>query len=908
MANRDYSSIYGIKDFILNEIAPSYFKLEDISLLNVGLFGMVTDIGATTTQDNFNVTSRYITELLPGKSVLPEFIYAEAANYGIDNIFATCAKCSGMLFIKEDDIIASSVPETNTDYSRFFIDSDIKVYIGETIFTIPYNIKIRSKKIKDIEGNVINYNYSCTYDTSKLKNSLATIDYPYIKCVKTKVSGTNTSYIAIKVDLYQYNREMISESLVTNQTLNIPYIDIPFEGSLCNFEIMYKPASGTTKVQLQKLQENSPPSGTPFCYYKLLDEHTLRISFTTNDVYFVPEYKSELDIYIYQTDSEKGNFPLYTGNDIHVTASSSDDELDYNNTIAMFCTMTTDSMGGKPNYTPEELARLTWETKLSLQSRTTEDDLNRYFESYTALNDTEATFIKTRDDFATREFSCYTKIKDETEVFPTNTLNIKLNPDNLNGFKITDGKYIIKPGQTFIYDNDSLDDAVVGSGESIEYATPCAISIDTNPNTVAYYINSIDKNVDVEYGYINDDAQYQFIIKSLSITRNAINGDMGYNISLTILPSDSSLLNETVYSDDYSGDDIPDDMPTEGEDNPNESDGLDIRKLKVFIYASTYTGHYIKLTYDNDKSSRDTGYVFSTTLETNDSIYGNSIEITNMTKYGNGEEPNPCSINMIHPNFTIIVFNDEGKITSTGHEYASKIDNTDHLVLCNTFIPNADDYYLAYPLTLFKSNVSFIDNHGLPEAGFNVKISNVPLLSRKFLDNSSNIGMVLDKINTQHEFIMDTLNLLHSNFEIHMKFFNTYGKSRIFLTDIPDESGSNKNKLDTVHCKLTLKLKLFNGIDEAVCLSNIRDTIRLYFESLNDSTSQSRILSISNLLSIIHTTYKDEVEAIVFENFNSYGKSVQLIYSSGDITEFQKINSIPEFLTINEEDITLTTI
>ena len=108
MATRDYSSIYGIKDFILNDIAPSYFNVDDISQLNVGLFGMLTDITSTTTQDNFNVTARYITELLPGKAVLPEFIYAEAANYGINDIFAKCSSCKAMLFIKEEDILGKT--------------------------------------------------------------------------------------------------------------------------------------------------------------------------------------------------------------------------------------------------------------------------------------------------------------------------------------------------------------------------------------------------------------------------------------------------------------------------------------------------------------------------------------------------------------------------------------------------------------------------------------------------------------------------------------------------------------------------------------------------------------------------------------------------------------------------------
>ena len=50
---RDYSSIYNIEEFIINEIAPLYFNVEDVSLNRVGLLGMITDISGSVIEDQF---------------------------------------------------------------------------------------------------------------------------------------------------------------------------------------------------------------------------------------------------------------------------------------------------------------------------------------------------------------------------------------------------------------------------------------------------------------------------------------------------------------------------------------------------------------------------------------------------------------------------------------------------------------------------------------------------------------------------------------------------------------------------------------------------------------------------------------------------------------------------------------
>ena len=85
---RDYSSIYSIKDFTIKEIAPKYFPMDDISTLNVGLFGYVTDLISGISEDLFNTVSTYSQEIFPNKAQLPENIYSYAAFYEIDDLFS----------------------------------------------------------------------------------------------------------------------------------------------------------------------------------------------------------------------------------------------------------------------------------------------------------------------------------------------------------------------------------------------------------------------------------------------------------------------------------------------------------------------------------------------------------------------------------------------------------------------------------------------------------------------------------------------------------------------------------------------------------------------------------------------------------------------------------------------------
>ena len=264
MSIRDYSSIYDIKDFFINNLAPNYFDdIDDVSKMNVGLLGLISSINATTSEDVFNAVTMYINEMMPSQATLPEVIYAYAAQYGIDNIFATCAKMPIVLTIKESDIIENATVDSDGTMT-FVIDDDLAIYIEDIPFSIPYNIVITIHTIKN--GDNVSYSYIASYDNS-MNNTIADISgSPYMKIIKMTAEGI--PFIGIKTTAYQYIRKEYNENVISNNKLNIPSFDYSFDNDLCNFEVMYTSASTGKTSQCIKLLDTSLPSKNPSCFYK----------------------------------------------------------------------------------------------------------------------------------------------------------------------------------------------------------------------------------------------------------------------------------------------------------------------------------------------------------------------------------------------------------------------------------------------------------------------------------------------------------------------------------------------------------------------------------------------------------------------------------------------------------------
>lgn len=873
----DYSSIYTIKD-LYQKILPLYFNDNELALSTIGALGMFIDVNSSSTEDMMNITGRYITEIMPGQSELPDFIYSQAANYGVTKVLATPAKMSMLLLIKEKSVVEYA--KDVNGHLEFTLDAGMSILVDDITFSLPYNIKIRSTLFNS------EYNHMAYYDQD-YSNEAVDESIPFIKTMKTDINGD--VWLVLRINVYQYRRVKEQVPITTNSILNIPYADLSFSDQLCNFEVFYTPAGGTTLTQLEKRAIGQQATTKPFVYYKLSDDNTLRLSFANDDRYWVPDYNSTITVYLYETSGTGGNFPFnQEGIDVYVSTNTDDENLSYNRNVFPMGLSQGNSTGGKNQLTLEKVKTLTTEKMITVDSYTTDNDLNVYFNNFASIYDHDAVFVKQRDDYAGREYGCYTRINDDRDIVPTNTLNIKLDTDEADEHNSSLRQFIIKPGTIFRYMSDDDYNTVVkkhtddDNEYDVEYALAPLTIITTKPNKINFYMNTMDKDIEVDYTYFNINSIFNFVVKNCRIYRDAIHGDESYHIELQLARVDG-VFND-LQSPDFEF------QATNGV--------IDVSKLEVLIVFDTSTGDYLRMKCTTTNALEgDYIYVFTADINTNDTIDDNRILITDLIRRENNKTDERL-VDMTNPGIKFAVFYDYGEDDYNDYNDISVVS---HHTLCNIYTPRDGELYFAYPLELMRSHVIFEDNP-TAEYGFNFLIKQVPLFGKKFLLESELSRDILDDMTTEHTFLSNLVTSLHGLFTINMKFYNTYGKARDFYIGC----GTESEIINHVHCTFSIGIKFFDGIIIEDYLDLIKDYIKKYFENLNKLTSGTNQAFISVLEHQLHVNFKDQIKYAIFYSINGYDSKYQIIENILDMDDASNPNYVPEYLTLKTDDISIT--
>lgn len=876
--SKDYSSIYTTKEFF-QQVIPLYFNKDELALSTVGALGMFIDINSSTTEDMINIAARYINEQMPGQAELPDFIYANAANYGITNLFASPSKMTMLLLVKENDVINNG--KVINGHKEFVLDSDMSIIVDDLYFSIPYNIVIRSTTF---EGE---YNHMSYYDT-QYTNDVASEGVPFIKTMKTLINGD--IWLVLRVNVYQYLRERHDEQINTNSKLNIPYFEVTFSNQLCNFEAFYTPSGSEEVIQLEKKADKEKAITNPFIYYRLTGDNTIRFSFANDDRYFVPDYNSTITVYLYETNGVDGNFPLNeNGIDISVRANTENEDIAYNRSIFPQGLSQGNAVGGTDQLTLEKVKLLTSEKQVTVNSYTTDNDLNMYFNNFASIYDHNAIFVKQRDDYAGREYGCFAKIGDGTDIFPTNTLDMRLTLDDIDSHNTLLRQYIVKAGTVFKYETEDEKFIVVkkhdDEPEDIEYALAPLMVITTKPNQVNYYMTTIDKTVEVDYTYFNVDSLFNFVVNSCNIKRGAIYGEDDYYIELELARVDG-VFND-LQSDDFT--------------MQSNNGTVEPSKLEVLILFNTSTGNYIRMTYiEQETTDETTNYVykFGAYVRTNDTIDNGRILLTNLIKRGDDLNDERL-IDMVNPDIKFAVFYNYDTGNST-HDY-SDISIVSSHTLCDIYTPSEDECYFAYPLDLIRSHVVFEDLY-TSGGQFGFYIKQVPLFGKDFLLSESNSSNILSDVTYEHDFLSTIVESLHGLFTINMKFYNTYGRSRGFYIGY----GIDHEIINHVNCKFAIGIKFYEGIIIEDYLNSIKAYIKSFFEDLNKLSSGTNQIFISVLEHNLHTTFPDQIKYAIFYSINDYESKYQVIEMIEEMDDSSMLNFVPEYLTLKTSDISIT--
>lgn len=456
---RDYIDNYAVKEFVQNGLIDSYFDDIDVDLRTISMVGYTTELISNCSEDAFNTGSVLFRESFPNRAQIDESIYSHAAIFQLDDIFSSAASCKFLLVLEEEAIIKNMMSNTEfeNEYSSvinispsrnmyyFCISKDTTIYVDDTPFTLDYDILMTiAKKVTDIGDE---YLFSARYVTETYTNSISDISDPYVK-----VRRSNDGYIALEVHTHQCQRQVEEEIILSNNEINYPVIDVSYEGQLAGFDVLYKEPSSDRYIQMETLIVYSQPLKSEFCYYQLMDSATLRITFNTKDVYFMPEFNSELKIILYLTGGFDGNFDTYVGTNITCVPDS--ETYAYANDYLSAAQPVGSSKDGKDETDTEALQALAVEGYRTANAITTDSDLQNYFNNYKyRYGNLDILFIKKRDDIFERIFSAFTIMRKGEYIYKTNTLNLSLNLFDMNN--VEKDVYILEPGTVFTANEDT---------------------------------------------------------------------------------------------------------------------------------------------------------------------------------------------------------------------------------------------------------------------------------------------------------------------------------------------------------------------------------------------------------------------------------------------------------------------
>lgn len=896
------TSIYDIKDFITKSVAPTYFdKIENMNEMHVGLFGYITEVLANTINDGYFTITSLFKEIFPIQAELPESIYNHASIFQIDNLLATPASVPFTIMLSEEAILKNGSHEGSVTFLD--IDSDMLFDVEGIQFMLDYDIRITTKKT--IEG----YIHSAYY-IMDFKNSISPSTHPYIR-TSTFVHDNGRRYVVLNVKLHQVRKKVITDTIITNDKINLVSMDYRFEGQLANFEIFYKAPGDLRYTQLEKRIINTEKLDKPFCFYKLTDENKLRIEFSNDDRYFTPKYNSEIIINLYTTDGVKGNFTTYEGTNIEIIGKS--DKYPNNRGIVFMGTVTGESSGGFDKKDLEVLRNEVVKAYSTIKSFTTTNDLQIYFNNIKHREQNEILFMKKRDDAYERLYSTFILFRDKDEnIVPTNTLDIKFESTDIDYYISQSHRNIIQAGKIYQYREDDNDCAIVNpalslasdldvyEGKEFVYINPFLTVVCTNPLSVAFYVNTIRDRLSLVHRPIDTDSFNQFIINSMTIERDALHGENEYLFTVKIAPS--AVLPKEAFTL------VEDDTLVQPTDKTfvNPTDGftyIDNQNLKTCI---TIHGeeHRVKRIIDLELYGFDDEYYFFRKhVGTNDYVsLHNQIQLTDGLLDPETGDPStdPILVPGTDCELEVLTFY---KYPTPGKAPVHKFNSLDVLkdfTLTNRYILSKDTHArFIIPVPELRSYVQYANRTIDGKYGFRLEM--IPLIKANYFKLPGSGERFMASFRNIYDYIRRSLDLLTNNFHIDMKFFNTYGKSKFYFRH--EDIQTNTSSLDKVNISISFDVQYTFTTDADNETERLRTYIKKFIENQEISLVSNPSFYISNLIAGIKDNFPS-IRFIQFNGINKYGPGMQTLESIVNETNIiqgiiETTRVIPEYLNID---------
>jgi hypothetical protein len=631
----------------------------------------------------------------------------------------------------------------------------------------------------------------------------------------------------------------------TKARSHVLIFDIKFKNELASFNVLYKENQNDLNyINLPALFNDIQDTATiKNAFYTPLDTDTLRIYFSNKPGFFSPSFNSQVKVEVFNTLGVAGNFK-YNG---AITMSGSSFTFKYN-IIAL-----TDSIGGTSSSSLIDMKKRIINSLRSRKTINTVFDLNNLFNTLkekSSISGVDIEAYKSRDDFISRNYSIFSLIRDSNNtVIPTNTIDIDFTIDELEDPNVN---FTLKPGTVILYDKRAAKYRLLEKGELAEYyinnknvymySVPFLTHIDFKEfPKVNFFNTNYEKDFTLYYDYVKTNSPYEVVINSIKVERNSVINMDYFRISLQI-------------------------------NSPNLLIDLDNQliniKIRLLIKQNNASIGYVDLIRLNNTNT------FYIDLPTNDEFNSDgAFLLSNILKDDNGNLISESAIfESLQISVGVLLESTLDLPPELLLEFNNMVDINNYILLAKTS-PREDVALVDHINDVMQSPIKINQDTGI------IRVTKLPVISSLFnLSNtlSKDISKTIEKILIS---LRSITNFLDNNTSLNLKFFNSYGVSKLFETD-------------TIDITLDLQMKMKTPITPKLEY-DIKKSIIDFIEATNSNVEVR--FALSNLFTYLEKTFP-EIDYIKFSTLNK--TNTQSISKLSNVI----INKsyVPEFLTVKK--------
>ena len=642
------TDIYEITEFY-NKLRATTIPDIDENAAVVGIFGHINEMFMQSMQNSIQIVAETTNEVLPTRARFSKNVIAHALNAGISDLNAIPATMTMMIYLPISHLNDNFTEfDANTGKAKFILDKNIPIMVDNFEFHLDYDVIIN--RIKNANGQ---YVYTAMYDlfetgTTQVKqqNPISDITNPYITTV-VQATIQNTKFIGFSARLHQVTYQSVTKNVVTNNVIENKTLTIELDtDQLASFNIEVTEGGVTTHLLpiYNGLLDYTVADGT-WCYYEFVAKNVIRILFSRDS--YIPGINAKIVANVYITQGANGNF---TYNNPFRTALKSTRFNNYSGMYAyIYPLLNGVSTGGRNRKSIQELKRIIPRELSSRGAIINTTDLRNFFNS---INDDQCNlfFKKKRDNPFERMYYSYILLKKYGNVYPTNTLSLKVAQKDFVG-NAGNNNLSLNPGTIFYYwdhgskasplenyatiekptlyepEDDAIDYPVTLNSDGklvrvFEYASPFLITIDDDLIST-YLMTCMNENKTFTFDSINTASDLQFISTNMQWVRNYFKDDGESYDDKYIMTVDVIQNNDTDYGL----------ISTSKDDNGN----IVFEDVRIKMYLVLYADSTASIPYRYiegeivDYSKDNHGFTFQFTFPTDDTMdLKNRINISNV--------------------------------------------------------------------------------------------------------------------------------------------------------------------------------------------------------------------------------------------------------------------------------------